>query len=50
MTTFPSITGSRLIRALRKFWFEVMRVIGAIISCNIRMAAARLSLCIREKT
>jgi predicted RNA binding protein YcfA (HicA-like mRNA interferase family) len=26
MTTFPSITGNRLIRALRKFGFEVIRV------------------------
>ena len=26
MTTFPSITGSRLIRVLRKFGFEVIRI------------------------
>lgn len=29
MTTFPSITGSRLIRALRKFGFEVIRKKGS---------------------
>ena len=29
MTTFPSITGSRLIRALRKLDFEVLRVKGS---------------------
>lgn len=29
MTTFPSITGSRLIRALRKFGFKVIRVKGS---------------------
>jgi predicted RNA binding protein YcfA (HicA-like mRNA interferase family) len=29
MTTFPSITGNRLIRALRKFGFEVIRVKGS---------------------
>jgi predicted RNA binding protein YcfA (HicA-like mRNA interferase family) len=29
MTTFPSITGSRLIRALRNFGFEVIRVKGS---------------------
>ena len=29
MTTFPSITGSNLIRALRKFGFEVMRKKGS---------------------
>ena len=29
MTTFPSVTGSRLIRALGKFGFEVMRVKGS---------------------
>jgi predicted RNA binding protein YcfA (HicA-like mRNA interferase family) len=28
MTTFPSITGSRLIRALRKFGFEAIRTKG----------------------
>lgn len=28
MTTFPSVTGSRLIRALRKLGFEVIRVKG----------------------
>ncbi len=29
MTTFPSINGGRLIRALRKFGFEVMRIKGS---------------------
>jgi len=29
MTTFPSITGSRLIRALRKFGFEAIRIKGS---------------------
>jgi predicted RNA binding protein YcfA (HicA-like mRNA interferase family) len=29
MTTFPSITGTRLIRALRKLGFEVIRVKGS---------------------
>ncbi len=29
MTTFPSITGSRLIRALRKLGFEVIRIKGS---------------------
>jgi len=29
MTTFPAITGSRLIRALRKFGFELTRVKGS---------------------
>jgi predicted RNA binding protein YcfA (HicA-like mRNA interferase family) len=29
MTAFPSITGSRLIRALRKLGFEVIRVKGS---------------------
>ncbi len=29
MTTFPSITGSSLIRALRKFGFEVIRKKGS---------------------
>ena len=29
MTTFPSVTGSRLVRALRKFGFEVVRVKGS---------------------
>ncbi|MFH1975726.1 MAG: type II toxin-antitoxin system HicA family toxin [Pseudomonadota bacterium] len=29
MTTFPSITGGRLIHALRKFGFEVMRIKGS---------------------
>ena len=29
MTTFPSITGSRLIRALRKFGFETIRKKGS---------------------
>lgn len=29
MTTFPSITGSNLIRALRKLGFEVMRKKGS---------------------
>jgi len=29
MTMFPSITGSRLIRALRKFAFEVIRTKGS---------------------
>ncbi len=29
MTTFPSITGSNLIRALRQFGFEVMRKKGS---------------------
>ncbi len=29
MTTFPSITGSRLIRALRKLGFEVIRTKGS---------------------
>jgi len=29
MTTFPSITGNRLIRTLRKFGFEVIRVKGS---------------------
>ncbi|MBI5062829.1 MAG: type II toxin-antitoxin system HicA family toxin [Desulfatitalea sp.] len=29
MTTFPSMTGSRLIRALKKFGFEVIRVKGS---------------------
>ncbi len=29
MTTFPSITGSRLIRALRKLGFEVIRKKGS---------------------
>ena len=29
MTTFPSITGSRLIRALKKFEFKVIRVKGS---------------------
>ena len=29
MTTFPSITGSNLIRALKKFSFEVMRKKGS---------------------
>ena len=28
MTTFPAITGSRLIRALRKLEFEVIRIKG----------------------
>ena len=29
MTTFPSITGSRLIRALGKFKFKVIRIKGS---------------------
>ena len=29
MTTFPAIGGSRLIKALRKFGFEVIRVKGS---------------------
>lgn len=29
MTTFPSITGSNLIRALRKIGFEVIRIKGS---------------------
>ncbi len=29
MTTFPSITGSRLVCALRKFGFEVIRIKGS---------------------
>jgi predicted RNA binding protein YcfA (HicA-like mRNA interferase family) len=29
MTTFPSITGSNIIRVLRKFGFEVMRKKGS---------------------
>ena len=29
MTTFPSITGSHLIRALRKLGFEVIRIKGS---------------------
>ena len=29
MTTFPSVTGSRLVRALRKFGFEVVRIKGS---------------------
>jgi len=29
MTTFPSITGSRLIRVLRKFGLEMIRVKGS---------------------
>ena len=29
MTTFPSVTGNQLIRALRKFGFEVIRVKGS---------------------
>ena len=29
MTTFPSITGNQLIRALRKFGFEVIRAKGS---------------------
>ncbi|MGD9160539.1 MAG: type II toxin-antitoxin system HicA family toxin [Desulfobacteraceae bacterium] len=29
MTTFPSLTGNRLIRALRKFGFEVIRIKGS---------------------
>ncbi len=29
MTAFPSITGTRLIRALRKLGFEVVRVKGS---------------------
>ena len=29
MTTFPSITGNRLIRALGKFGFEVIRTKGS---------------------
>ena len=29
MTTFPSITGSRLIRALKKFGFKVIRIKGS---------------------
>jgi predicted RNA binding protein YcfA (HicA-like mRNA interferase family) len=29
MTTFPSIAGTRLIRALRKLGFEVIRVKGS---------------------
>ena len=29
MTTFPSMTGSRLIRALKKFGFEAVRVKGS---------------------
>jgi len=29
MTMFPSITGSRLLRALRKFGFEVIRTKGS---------------------
>ncbi|PIP38682.1 MAG: hypothetical protein COX19_11355 [Desulfobacterales bacterium CG23_combo_of_CG06-09_8_20_14_all_51_8] len=29
MTSFPTITGSRLIRVLRKFGFEVIRVKGS---------------------
>jgi len=29
MTNFPSITGSRLIRALRRLGFEVIRVKGS---------------------
>ena len=42
MTTFPSITGSNLIRALRKFGFEVMRKMAAIISFNTKTGDARL--------
>lgn len=29
MTTFPSVTGSRLIRVLKKFGFKVIRVKGS---------------------
>ncbi len=29
MTTFPSVTGSRLIRALKKFGFKIIRVKGS---------------------
>lgn len=29
MTTFPTLTGNRLIRILRKFGFEVMRTRGS---------------------
>ena len=29
MTTFPSVTGNQLIRVLRKFGFEVIRVKGS---------------------
>jgi len=29
MTTYPSITGGHLIRVLRKFGFEVIRVKGS---------------------
>lgn len=29
MTTFPSITGSRLVRVLRKMGFEVIRIKGS---------------------
>lgn len=29
MTTFPSVSGNRLIKALKKFGFEVMRIKGS---------------------
>ena len=42
MTTFPSITGSRLIRALRKMGFEVIRTKGS--HCFLRHQDVRCTV------
>jgi hypothetical protein len=49
MGTFPSVTGGRLIKALGRLGFEVIRAGAAIISFNILMADALLLQSIGEK-
>ena len=37
MTSLPSLTGKELLSVLKKAGFEVLRIKGSIISCNIAM-------------
>ena len=50
MSKFPSVTGSQLIKALRKYGFEVIRVKGSHHYLRHSVDGARLYLCNRGET